>query len=85
MEQQNVFASRSLCVIEDFSIEERLYLFEQVKILKTAMENHDAQRSIGIGSMTRISGSMRSSSRIAREPRSPSAMRLISIMQRSAN
>jgi aspartate carbamoyltransferase len=43
MEQQNVFASRSLCVIEDFSIEERLYLFEQVKILKTAMENHDAQ------------------------------------------
>ncbi len=42
MEQQNVFTSRSLCVIEDFSIEERKYLFEQVKILKQAMEQHDA-------------------------------------------
>ena len=42
MEQQNVFTSRSLCVIEDFSIEERQYLFEQVRILKKAMENQDA-------------------------------------------
>ncbi|MFA6906419.1 MAG: aspartate carbamoyltransferase, partial [Sphaerochaeta sp.] len=42
MEQQNVFTSRSLCVIEDFSIEERQYLFEQVRSLKKAMENQDA-------------------------------------------
>jgi aspartate carbamoyltransferase len=42
MEQQNVFSSRSLCVIEDFSIEERQYLFEQVRSLKKAMENQDA-------------------------------------------
>ncbi len=41
MEKQNVFAGRSLCVIEDFTKEERMYLFEQVKILKQAMEMRD--------------------------------------------
>lgn len=41
MEQKSVFASRSLCVIEDFSIEERMYLFQQARILKQAMEERD--------------------------------------------
>ena len=43
MENQNVFAGRSLCVIEDFSKVERMYLFEQVKILKKALEKQDDQ------------------------------------------
>ncbi|NCC11730.1 MAG: bifunctional aspartate carbamoyltransferase catalytic subunit/aspartate carbamoyltransferase regulatory subunit [Spirochaetia bacterium] len=43
MDKQNVFVGRSLSVIEDFSKEERLYLFEQVKILKKAMENQDEE------------------------------------------
>ena len=43
MKQQNVFASRSLCVIEDFTKEERLYLFEQTKILKKAMEEQNEE------------------------------------------
>ena len=41
MEKQNAFAGRSLCVIDDFTKEERMYLFEQVKILKKAMEEQD--------------------------------------------
>ncbi|HZJ88380.1 MAG TPA: aspartate carbamoyltransferase [Sphaerochaeta sp.] len=40
---KNPFTGRSLCVIEDFTKEERLYLFEQVRILKAAMENNDTQ------------------------------------------
>ncbi len=41
MGKQNVFAGRSLCVIEDFSKEERMYLFDQVRTLKQAMEQRD--------------------------------------------
>ncbi len=44
MDKQNVFAGRSLCVIEDFSKEERMYLFSQVKTLKQAMEQRDEQK-----------------------------------------
>jgi aspartate carbamoyltransferase len=44
MEKQNVFAGRSLCVIEDFSKEERMYLFDQVRILKQAMEMRDEEK-----------------------------------------
>ncbi|MGH0052711.1 MAG: bifunctional aspartate carbamoyltransferase catalytic subunit/aspartate carbamoyltransferase regulatory subunit, partial [Sphaerochaetaceae bacterium] len=44
MEKQNVFAGRSLCVIEDFSKEERMYLFEQVRTLKQAMESRDESK-----------------------------------------
>ena len=41
MERQDVFAGRSLCVIDDFTIEERKYLFDKVKTLKHAMEEND--------------------------------------------
>lgn len=37
----NFFVGRSLCVIDDFNIEERAYLFNKVKALKQAMENDD--------------------------------------------
>ncbi|MGE4583735.1 MAG: bifunctional aspartate carbamoyltransferase catalytic subunit/aspartate carbamoyltransferase regulatory subunit [Sphaerochaeta sp.] len=43
MEKQNVFVGRSLTVIEDLSKEERMYLFEQVRTLKRAMETQDTQ------------------------------------------
>jgi len=43
MKQQSVFASRSLCIIEDFSKEERMYLFEQTKTLKKAMEEQNEE------------------------------------------
>jgi aspartate carbamoyltransferase len=41
MEKQNVFAGRSLCVIDDFTIEERKYLFGEARILKQAMETQN--------------------------------------------
>ena len=41
MKNTSVFTGRSLCVIEDFTKEERLYLFEQARILKRAMEEQD--------------------------------------------
>jgi aspartate carbamoyltransferase len=41
MEKKNVFASRSLCEIADLSIDERKYLFSQVKILKKAILEQD--------------------------------------------
>ncbi|MFA5447440.1 MAG: aspartate carbamoyltransferase [Sphaerochaeta sp.] len=41
MEKKNVFTGRSLCVIEDFTKEERRYLFEQARVLKEAMQSHD--------------------------------------------
>ncbi|MGD1820563.1 MAG: bifunctional aspartate carbamoyltransferase catalytic subunit/aspartate carbamoyltransferase regulatory subunit [Pleomorphochaeta sp.] len=37
----NYFVGRSLCVIDDFNIEERAYLFDKVKTLKKAMANDD--------------------------------------------
>ncbi|MGD1823324.1 MAG: bifunctional aspartate carbamoyltransferase catalytic subunit/aspartate carbamoyltransferase regulatory subunit [Pleomorphochaeta sp.] len=37
----NYFVGRSLCVIDDFNIEERAYLFDKVKSLKAAMSNKD--------------------------------------------
>ena len=37
----NNFIARSLCVINDFSIEERVYLFEKVTKLKKAMATND--------------------------------------------
>lgn len=43
MKDKNVFTGRSLCVIEDFSKEERRYLFEQARILKAAMEAQDEE------------------------------------------
>ncbi|MDT4762339.1 bifunctional aspartate carbamoyltransferase catalytic subunit/aspartate carbamoyltransferase regulatory subunit [Sphaerochaeta sp. PS] len=43
METKNVFAGRSLCVIEDLTIEERKYLFSEVRILKQAMQENDLQ------------------------------------------
>ena len=43
MKNKNVFTGRSLCVIEDFSKEERRYLFEQARILKAAMEAQDEE------------------------------------------
>jgi aspartate carbamoyltransferase len=42
MDRQNVFAGRSLCVIDDFTIEERKFLFGQVRSLKAAMEANDS-------------------------------------------
>lgn len=38
-----VFESRSLTVIDDFTIEERRYLFDQTKILKSAIEHQDEE------------------------------------------
>ncbi len=38
---ENRFKGRSLAVIDDFSIAERRYLFEQTKILKEAILNND--------------------------------------------
>ena len=43
MKNKSVFTGRSLCVIEDFSKEERRYLFEQARILKAAMEAQDEE------------------------------------------
>ncbi len=45
MEHKNtsVFEGRSLCVIDDLSIEERKYLFSQVRNLKHAIETNDLQ------------------------------------------
>ena len=37
----NSFKGRSLCVIDDFSKEERLYLFSQVRRLKQAVMEED--------------------------------------------
>ena len=39
----NTFKGRSLCVIDDFSKEERLYLFSQVRRLKKAVREDDAK------------------------------------------
>lgn len=41
METKNVFAGKSLCVIDDFTIEERKYLFKEVRLLKAAMEENN--------------------------------------------
>jgi len=41
METKNVFAARSLCGINDFTIDERKYLFDQVRTLKKAILEHD--------------------------------------------
>ena len=41
MDTKNVFAGRSLCVIDDLSIEERKYLFGEVRRLKVAMEENN--------------------------------------------
>ncbi len=38
---KNNFVGRSLCVIDDFNIEERAYLFDKVKQLKVAMEKNN--------------------------------------------
>lgn len=40
---KNVFTGRSLCVIEDFTIEERKYLFSQVKKLKDAITEQNEE------------------------------------------
>jgi len=40
----NFFVGRSLCVIDDFNIEERAYLFNKVKELKKAMAENDKQK-----------------------------------------
>lgn len=40
----NPFKERSLCVIEDFSIEERRYFFKKVEELKKAIENSDKKK-----------------------------------------
>ena len=37
----NYFKGRGLCVIDDFSKEERLYLFEKVRELKKAASRFD--------------------------------------------
>ena len=37
----NTFKGRSLCIIDDFSKEERLYLFSQVRRLKAAVASDD--------------------------------------------
>lgn len=39
----DTFRARSLCVIDDFTKEERLYLFSQVKKLKEAIKNNDTK------------------------------------------
>lgn len=39
----NVFTGRSLTVIDDLSIDERVYLFEKTRILKEAIEKDDQQ------------------------------------------
>ena len=38
---ENIFKGRSLCVIDDFSKEERLYFFSQVRKLKDAVKADD--------------------------------------------
>jgi aspartate carbamoyltransferase len=38
---KNVFVGRSLCVIEDFSIEERQYLFKKIRELKASVKAED--------------------------------------------
>ncbi|MGH4037121.1 MAG: aspartate carbamoyltransferase [Sphaerochaeta sp.] len=40
---KNAFVGRSLCVIEDFSIEERQYLFSKIRELKTAVRTEDLE------------------------------------------
>ena len=40
----NYFKGRSLCVIDDFSKEERLYLFEKVRELKKAIADGDTEK-----------------------------------------
>lgn len=40
----NFFVGRSLCVIDDFNIEERAYLFNKVRDLKKAMAENDKQK-----------------------------------------
>ena len=47
MEGKNVFEARSLCEINDFSIEERKYLFEKTRILKRAFETNDTKTMDG--------------------------------------
>ena len=42
-EMMNSFKGRSLCVIDDFSKEERLYLFSQVRKLKQAVKEEDTR------------------------------------------
>ncbi|MFA6682219.1 MAG: bifunctional aspartate carbamoyltransferase catalytic subunit/aspartate carbamoyltransferase regulatory subunit, partial [Sphaerochaeta sp.] len=41
MDKKSVFIGRSLCVIDDLSIEERKYLFSEVRKLKEAMVEND--------------------------------------------
>ena len=40
----NRFKGRSLCVIDDFSKEERLYLFSKVRELKKAIKDGDDEK-----------------------------------------
>ena len=40
----NSFKGRSLCVIDDFSKKERLYLFSQVRSLKEAIAADDSTK-----------------------------------------
>jgi aspartate carbamoyltransferase len=40
---ENVFKERSLCVAADFSIDEKKYLFEQVRLLKEAWHSNDKE------------------------------------------
>jgi aspartate carbamoyltransferase len=42
-EMKNAFVGRSLCVIEDFSIEERQYLFSKIRELKAAVRAEDLE------------------------------------------
>ncbi len=42
-EKDNILKERSLCVAPDFSIDEKKYLFEQTRILKTAWYNNDRE------------------------------------------
>ena len=47
MERTNVFEGRSLCEINDFSIDERRYLFEKTRILKKAFDEKDLKTMDG--------------------------------------
>ena len=78
----NYFKGRSLCVIDDFSKEERLYLFEKVRELKKAIADGDTAKrdSFRINDWSFLSVYMRSFLKTVQEPRRVFVMLRSSIM-----
>ncbi len=49
---QNVFAGRSLCVVNDFSVDEQLYLYEKTRALKAALTGGGEARQFAVADPT---------------------------------